>query len=441
MALHLALRLRGHARFALLAGSAIGALSLSACGDDGAGTGGGDSAAASTGTAGDCAGVIENGACVPKCDPATCTAGNICAGNRCVLPCDGVDDCYAGSTCQDTTDDSGAAAKACLPSGKAPILGASCFFGTECAAWTVCPDGTACGASVCGGQPCTNNLCPDGTACTPQTCDAAACRAPRCYGAAPDAVQSPSASTFCTQDDCTQDSDCVQGMYCAKTRDWHQVCGREEDFGGIRMIEDEPCIDPADFTTDGKTFELGTITLLRNTCLPRTQCAPCETDLDCSAKAGQVCASVGGENRCLGQCNTINDCGIDTVCADDPAHAGMKVCAPEYGSSTGGGEFCAPCLNDLDCGAPDSPFVCDPVSILYDAFAPTTPSTGIPAQRGCFDLSLPDECTEDTDCPEAPDGVHRGECLGSAEFFSPGDGFYEHCFLPYNSFSSRFECW
>jgi hypothetical protein len=434
-------------RLALVAGFTAFGLSVSACGDDGAdGTGGDDSTSpaassgsGSTGT-GECLGVVEDGVCVGKCDPTTCTVGNICVGNRCTLPCDGAVDCYPGTSCQETTDDGGATVKACLTSGKSPILGATCYFGNECAAATVCPDGTACGASLCGGGACTDGKCPDGSVCTPQTCDAAACRAPRCYGAVPDAVQSPSASTFCTQDDCTSDSDCIQGMYCAKTRDWHEVCGRD-DIPTFRPDEGD-CIDPADFNTDGKTFEIGTITLLRNTCLPREQCAPCETDLDCSGKLGQVCAQIGGEGRCASQCAANSDCGREAACEPDPAHAGMNVCTPKYGSCIGEGEFCGPCNDDLDCGGPESPFVCDVVSMFYDAIAPQTPSE-ISAQRGCFDLTFPDACPDGTDqeCPAAPNGLLRGECLNGSDGYTPSDDLYERCFVPLNDFSLRFQCW
>lgn len=403
----------------LLAGFAPG------CGDDGAGTGGGDSGTGTTSSTGTpCDGVIENGVCVGKCSPGQCAAGNTCVGNRCALTCDAHADCYPGSACSDAVeDDTGAAIKACTPSPKSPILGASCYFGNECDATTVCPDGTACGASLCGGQACTDGLCPDGTACAPQTCDATACRAPRCLGGVDG--QSPSGSAYCTQNDCTADADCGAGMYCGKTRAFNEICGRE---GELELGDPSlPCLDPADFTTEGKTYQEGPVSLLRNTCLVRRQCAPCASDLDCSAAAGQLCASVGGESRCASTCLTDADCERDAACLEDPAHPGALVCTPRYGSCVGdAGEFCAPCVNDLDCGGPETSFICYPAA---------------GSQRGCFDYSFPDTCETDADCPENPGGTLHGECFDDGEGIPAGDPLYHRCFLPYFPSANRFQCW
>jgi hypothetical protein len=370
-----------------------------ACGDDGAGTGGGDSsttsatattdasssvastADASSSASSGCPGVIEDGVCVGKCSPDVCLPGNTCVGNRCTLTCDGHQDCYPGTTCTDAVeDDTGAAIKICTPSPKAPILGANCFFGNECDAWTVCPDGTACGNSVCGGQACTDGLCPDGSACTPPSCEPALCRSPRCLGAVPDAPdQSPSGSSYCTQNDCTADADCAPGMYCGLTRDFHKICGRT----GIELATEDPCIDPEDFDADGATYQEGPVSLLRNTCLFRRQCSPCETDLDCSGVLGQVCGDIGGESRCVATCVADVDCERDAACLEDPAHPGVLVCTPRFGSCAGEGEFCEPCLNDLDCGDADTSQICYPLA---------------GNQRGCFDYSFEAGCR--TLCPD-----------------------------------------
>ena len=40
-------------------------------------------------------------------------------------------------------------------------------------------------------------------------------------------------------------------MYCGKTRAFNEICGRE---GELELADPSlPCIDPADFTTEGKT--------------------------------------------------------------------------------------------------------------------------------------------------------------------------------------------
>lgn len=399
-----------------------------ACGDDGAGTGGGGGGdAATTGSAPPCDGVLEDGVCVGKCSPDQCLPGNTCVENRCTLLCDTHDDCYAGTGCGDAVeDDTGAAIRVCSATAKSTILGANCFFGTECDAVTVCPDGTPCGASICGGQPCTDGLCPDGvTACAPATCDEASCRAPRCLGAVADPGSSPSGSSYCTQDDCTADSDCAPGMYCGTTRDFHPICGREDD---VPLADpDLPCIEEADFTAGGQTYREGTVSLLRNTCVYRRQCSPCSTDLDCSGVPGQLCAQLGTETRCASTCAVDADCEKDAACLEDPAHPGTMVCTPRYGSCVGQQEeFCAPCVNDLDCGGTDTTFMCYPLA---------------GNQRGCFDYAFPDTCTTDEDCPTAPNGTLHGECLDSGEQVPSNDPLYHRCFLPYFAASNRFQCW
>jgi hypothetical protein len=414
----------------------LGLAVLPACGDDGAGAGGGggegatDASASSTSstssTGGACDGVIEDGVCVGKCSPDLCLPGNTCVNNRCTLTCDAHDDCYAGTACNEVVeDDTGATILACTASTKSAILGANCFFGNECDATTVCPDGTACGASLCGGQACTDGLCPDGTACTPATCEPDACRPPRCLGAVADGAQSPSGTSYCTQDDCTADADCAPGMYCGTTRDFHPICGSE---GEIELEDPSlPCIDPADFTAGGKTYVEGPVSLLRNTCVYRKQCSPCASDLDCSGAPGQLCAELGGEGRCATTCVADADCEKDAACLEDPAHPGTLVCTPRYGSCIGEpGEFCAPCVNDLDCGGPETSFICYPLA---------------GSQRGCFDYSFPDECTTDEDCPAAPNGTLHGECLDSGEGVPSDDAAYHRCFLPYYVNTNRFQCW
>jgi hypothetical protein len=395
---------------------ALAACLLAGCGDDAGGTGSGGAGSSSTGDP-TCDGVLVDGVCEGKCTVDQCTAGNICANNRCSLPCQEHFDCYPGYACGDAVDEAGAAVRACGPSQKSPILGASCYFGIECAGSFVCPDGTPCGASVCGGQACTDGACPDGTACTAPTCEANVCREARCIGTVEDPINSPSAASYCTQDDCTQDTDCAPGMYCGKTRDFHEICGVPTLFG-----TEQPCIDPATFTTDGKTFAEGPASAIRNTCLIRRQCAPCTTDLDCSGTLGQFCAQVGGELRCAAQCGTDLDCERDAQCVDDPAHPGVAVCMPKYGSCAGTGAFCEPCVNDLDCGAPGSPGLC-----------------GSPGgtMRACLDLTT--ECSADSDCV-TPGGLLRGICLGSADV-DPSDPLYQRCYWPYNEGLSRYTCW
>ncbi len=99
---------------------------------------------------------------------------------------------------------------------------------------------------------------------------------------------------------------------------------------------------------------------------------------------------------------------------------------PRFGACVGTGKFCEPCLDDTDCGGPDSKMACI--------------SAGIADEKGCFDLSFPDTCTTDNDCPKSPSGK-SGECLDEGDGLAPGDDVYHRCYFPFNAGSSKFSCW
>jgi len=189
---------------------------------------------------------------------------------------------------------------------------------------------------------------------------------------------------------------------------------------GLCGETEEPCIDEANFGQNGATFFEGQYCILRKTCLKRDQCAPCETDLDCSRLAGQRCINIGGSNRCA------RDCGVDGDC-DDDYQCIQNSCVPRFGACEGTGLFCEPCQDDTDCGGPESHFAC------------VTASGG---QKACFDLTFPDTCTTDSDCPASPSGLH-GECLDGTEGFTSTDELYHHCYFPSKLVDNipKFGCW
>jgi len=426
-----------HLRLTALIGSlaAFVTLSVSACGDD---SGGGDGGAGGGGIVCDGGLLLEDGSCVPKCDPAKCVEGNTCVGNVCVLQCTGHGDCGPGQQCGAVLeDDTNAEIGACQLSCKSGFIGLYCPFGTECDDKFACPTGESCGASVCGGGECVADptLCPaddpecalgtcaaDGTVCFVPSCAADACRALTCLSAGVG-----DAEAVCTNQDCQGDLDCGPGFYCGTTRDPQMICGTDKG-------EVEPCIDPANFAAAGATYQEGPASLLRNTCIPRPQCAACESDLDCSPVIGwdgtdgavsplgeqMRCIPIGEGNHCAQTCATAGDCDPDYACATD-----IGLCVPKFGACTGTGAYCDPCLNDLDCSGAEGSSICLELS---------------GNQTACFDLSFPDTCTSDNDCPMSAGGFN-GECLDEGEGLTSTDGAYHRCYVPFDSGASKFGCW
>jgi hypothetical protein len=435
-------------RAALFLGLAMGAgFAAPGCGDDAETT---TSTTATTSVSSTGTGVIPCGeggividdVCVPKCVREECEAAfpnNTCVNNACALKCDSQTDCPYDGTLDCVAaveDDTMAPIQVCAQNFKVPGYGRKCPFGDECdppnpplKPILACPDGTDCSPEVqCGGQPascekdeaacrgkaanCNIGKCPDMSPCVVQSCPANECAPLSCLTSG-----EGDAEAYCTRNHCKADADCPGGYFCGITRDPHLICGSDPEKP---VNGEEPCIDPADYALNGATFQEGPISLLRNTCLKRSQCATCASDIDCSQIPGQRCVAVSGpeDTRCGRLCNTDDDCDLDYQCT-------TGACVPRFGACSGQGNFCEPCQSDLDCGDATSTVSC-------------RSATG--DQKACFDGSFPDTCMVDGDCPQSPSG-DNGECLDAGEGLGPGDQLYQRCYFPYIPTTNKFTCW
>jgi hypothetical protein len=372
-------RIRACARIALVATTlGLSSLALPACGSDETpaepnNNGGDTDAGADVVT---CPGVIDDaGKCVAKCEDSMCNAGNYCVENTCRLVCSAHADCPTGYECtgKGKKDSDGSDVFYCAPD--AQPMGEGEFL------WP-CPNGDECKADP----------------------------AWMCMGVGPG-----DADAYCTRYDCHSDADCPGGMWCATIRDFHKVCGNDN----IPMpgIDPEPgdCIDPASFTTDGKTYRLGPISLLRNVCVRRGYCAECDSDVDCSLNNGYVCVKADPNQKgyCSRSCTEAKQScpweGASTCAVVDPAKG--DTCNPTYGACTGNGDPCTPCRNDEDCWDPSSPVR---KACLRSSFS---------LEPYCVDLDTP--CTTNTDCPTSPGG-RRMQCLNSTDY--KGSILYDRCY-------------
>lgn len=369
------MRLGFSARVALLAGVVgVFAMALSACSSSTAAAqpehqdAGADTSA--------CTGVLdEAGVCGPKCDDSLCNPGNYCVNNACQLACTSHLDCPAGWQCfgGNKKDSDGSDVSLCEPA-KAPI-------GEGEYLWP-CPKGDECKQDpswMCNGL-----------------------------------VGDPDA--YCTKFDCATDADCAGGMWCGIMRDFHTVCGQEATYPSIGDPDPGACIDPADFTKDGKTYRLGPATLIRNVCLKRGYCAECESDLDCSLTPGNLCVKTAANSK--GYCS--KGCAPDkggcpwegaSTCAEAVPSKGAT-CNPTYGACVGNKDVCTPCRNDMDCWDPSSPGR----KMCLRAMNSLEPY--------CVDLDT--ACASDTDCPVVQPGNVRMKCIVDPAYV--GSIIYQRCY-------------
>jgi len=334
------------------------------------------------------------GTCEGKCTAEACGAGQACVDNHCALTCASHLDCTSFSQdCAPAKDDDGKDITTCQGNGKGSI-GVKCPFGTECGTAFACPDGKICDPA------CTGPDCP---------CPADKCAALSCLTAG-----QGDAEAYCTQD-CHGDAECPGGFWCATVRDSHKICGTTTG-GPLCGTSTDPCVDPAQNMATGATYSEGTLCAFRDQCRIRKQCAPCETDLDCSVIPGQHCTTMAldGTKACTRDCIADGDCEVGFKCAEG-------ACISRFGSCVGTGKYCEPCRNDKECGAG---LAC----LSYGG-----------AERFCIAVNT--TCALDADCPTGPDGRH-GICANAAFGLTSSDIRFNKCFFPpQNDASGRLSCW
>lgn len=163
-----------------------------------------------------------------------------------------------------------------------------------------------------------------GTPCNPRdgfdqnpACDSA--QSFWCYATSP-----TDGSAFCTQYQCTNDSECRGGFSCVT-------------------------INKAPNALSARASRGETTTA----CLPRSYCSTCEADVDCPSLPNgipQVCVAdtTGRGKFCTSACQKDSNCRLDSKC-ESRESAGGLVCVPRAGTCKGDGSLCSPCHSDAEC--------------------------------------------------------------------------------------------
>ena len=306
--------------------------------------------------------VLSDGTCIAKCDPNVCLPGNTCVNNECVLECLAHHTCPYGQACVPALeDDTERAILICADHG-AGALGVACDDDGDCDTGLVCAGDGPEGA---GGE--------------------------------------------CASVGCVDDDECPGGFYCGATRRARLICGLDKGGDQECGTSTEVCIEPVTLPTADGLFD-GPWCLMQRVCRRRAQCAPCDTDLDCSVERGFACTQVAGEGRCGTVCSEPSHCPRGDSCVDG-------VCVPTAGGCRDSG-CCERCLDDTDCDTR-----CGPASDF---------------DRSLTCLGAAPGCLVDTDCPTAPSGLH-GTCLDE-RFVSSDHARYQTCYLPMVE-SEHFSCW
>jgi hypothetical protein len=333
----------------------------------------------------------DAGWCIAKCDPSKCLAGNTCVNNECQLKCTSHFDCNA-------TEQS-------LADGGFPLPTQRCLPATEddtMNAIMTCQDVDLKGI----GSP-----CPQGTECSAGTnCQTAGLG---------------DTTAYCTAG-CVTDTDCPGGYECGPVRQPTWIC--ENSDAGESFCGKAPaaCTPRSSYEMNPQVW-IGNICVELRQCLKRTACSACQTDSDCSLSF-EKCAQVGIGFRCLATCTVFPDGGANNKDCEQGYHcvADDGLCHPAFTDCVSPPhQFCSPCRYDTDCETDAGGFLeCQNVH---------------GNERSCIDVSFPQTCTKDADCPLAPSGLH-GHCLNESDEVVSGDPLYHHCYIPKNSMGA-FSCY
>ncbi len=349
-------------------------------------------------------------------------AGEHCVSGECVTTCTSHADCADGELCNTgvTASDTDAAINTCMPGPCTSNAACDIQPGYHCidseCVQAECVEHSNCEGQICktGGTDAdggTVNFCADapgekrgqgqyGTACPNGAADCA--EGFLCYGRGEGDVYS-----YCTEFDCTQDSDCGSGFHCTRIRVGDDPC--EDTCTGIPAASGAGCIAASDIG-DGKKYECGALNLMRNACTKNEYCNECETDEDCLGEANQICAKgPDGTKQCTVTCDPGTDAcpwGAASECKVFDTDRGVATCGHKFGSCKGTGQGCEPCVDDGDCGAQ---------GLCVDS--------SFTGEKYCVDLSLECDCTglpksgdipqacKGGGCPETPGGLQM-YCFG-----------------------------
>ena len=323
--------------------------------------------------------VTADGGCVAKCDASKCLPGNTCVGNACVLKCTSHLQCNVGT-------------QACLPANEdftdAGVL--TCQAQDSLGVGKLCATDSDCGAD--GGT--------DGLSCL--------------------TVGTGDATAYCTSD-CLGDSDCPGGYECGWRGTSRLLCGVDAGPSPRCGAPTDPCLPASQLGVPGSVWSQGHYCLERRTCFKRKTCSACTSNVDCSV-SGKICTTipVDAGSVCAATCGVDSDCGADKWCVNG-------ACLPRFPFDGGpqaclGAGFCEPCRYSNDC-APG--FGCSQLKA---------------EERSCIDRDFNARCTTDTDCPQAPSGLH-GLCLDNRVQIAPADPLYHRCYAPYAADNNVFSCY
>ncbi|HEV8248033.1 MAG TPA: hypothetical protein VGP93_19800, partial [Polyangiaceae bacterium] len=216
--------------------------------------------------------------------------------------------------------------------------------------------------------------------------------------------------SYCTAS-CTDDEQCPSGFLC------DTVSGTpcEDDCDVAGDAADPECV-PSSEIGDGKAYRCGLLGIERNICVKRRFCADCETDDDCRAVPGLICAKdASGEKICTPPCDpNLDSCpwGNAATCGVWDDERGIATCTHRFQSCHGSGLPCEPCYRQSDCGS--------------NGICSGSTFTG---ERYCVDLNVQCSCQGEPvsaeglcvggGCPESPGGLEM-QCYIGASGNGPG---------------------
>ena len=173
---------------------------------------------------------------------------------------------------------------------------------------------------------------------------------------------------------CAHTADCPDGLQCIAT-----------NIATGDGICSNTCTSNADCTHGGYCNPMGKLLI----CTHEAWCQPCATDADCDSATPLCVPGKDGKSLCSAPC-TLGDttCRAGWSCEQYAGTIDSFACRPDYGSCSGGGEFCAPCQTNADCKAGTT--------------CTTSPDTG---ERACFQA-----CATTAACPAGFVCSPKGMC-------------------------------